>query len=90
VVRADHGATPVVRLQGGAVANTVTVGSGAWSTTVTLTPGESADVPVPAAALAPAELTVTSATGFRPIDHAADSHDGRVLGVYVTWPDQPR
>ena len=90
VARADDGAAAVLRLQAGAVANTVTVAGGGWSTTVTLAPGETAEVPVPAAALAPAELTVTSATGFRPIDYDARSHDGRVLGVYVTWPDPPR
>jgi len=90
VVRVDDGAAAVARLQGGAVANTVTVASGAWSAAVTLTPGETAEVRVPPSALAPAELTVTSATGFRPSDHAVDSRDGRLLGVYVTWPDAPR
>ena len=90
IARAEADATVVARLQGGAVANTVTVASGAWSTTVTLAPGETADVLVPPAALAPAELTVTSASGFRPIDHDAGSRDGRVLGVYITWPDRPR
>ncbi len=86
VARADEGAAAVMRLQGGAVANTVTMASGSWSATVTLSPGEVVEVPVPPAALAPAELAVTSATGFRPIDHDANSHDGRVLGVYVSWP----
>ena len=86
MARVDDGAAAVMRLQGGAVANMVTVASGAWSTSVTLAPGETADVPVPSAALAPAELTVTSASGFRPIDHDPGSHDGRMLGVYLTWP----
>jgi len=86
VVRADDGAAAVMRVQAGPVANTVTAASGAWRTTLTLAPGEKADVLVPPAALAPGELLVTSASGFRPIDHAADSRDGRVLGAYVTWP----
>jgi hypothetical protein len=90
VVRADAGTAAVARVQAGAVPNTVTVAGSAWSTTVTLAPGETAEVPVPTTALAPAELTVASATGFRPIDHDAGSHDGRVLGVYLTWPESPR
>ena len=90
IVRADAGTPVVLRLQAGPVANVVTLSSGAWRATVTLAQGEATTVPLPPETLAPAELTVASATGFRPVDHAANTHDGRVLGVYVTFPDAPR
>lgn len=86
IVRADAGVAPVLRLQAGAVPNTVTLTAGAWQREVTLTPGQQQDVALPPEALAPAALSIASATGFRPLDHAPGSHDGRNLGVYVTWP----
>ncbi len=89
VLRADAGTRPVLHLQGGPVANVVTVAAGEWRQEVALAPGASADVTLPTAALAPAALTITSESGFRPIDFAADSRDGRHLGVYVTWPVAP-
>ena len=38
------------------------------------------------AALSPAVIAVTSASGFRPSEHAAGNRDVRWLGVYLTWP----
>ncbi len=90
ILRADAGTRAVLALRGGAVANVVTLSSGAWRASVTLTPGETASVPLPIEALAPAELTVASATSFRPLDHNANTDDGRQLGVYVTVSDAPR
>jgi len=80
------GAAPVLRLQGGAVANTVTLSAKGWETVVPLGADERRDIVLPAAALAPAVLSIASAGGFRPSEHAADNHDVRWLGVYLTWP----
>ncbi len=86
IVQQDAGAAVVMRLQGGAVANTVTVAASGWRTDVALAPNEIRDLPLPADALAPAVLSVTSATGFRVSEHTRGSDDVRWLGVYVRWP----
>jgi hypothetical protein len=75
-----------MRLTGGAVANTVTLAAPGWTTEVRLEPEAQRDLPLPAAALAPAAMRVTSATGFRPSEHAPGNNDVRWLGVYLTWP----
>jgi hypothetical protein len=86
VVQADDPGRAVLRLAGGPVANTVKLEAPGWTNEVRLEPQEQRDVALPAAALAPAAMTVTSATGFRPSEHGAGSGDGRWLGVYLTWP----
>ncbi len=89
VVRADavaH-AGAMLRLAAGPVPNEIVLGAGAWRRTVALAAGAAIDVPVPADALAPAILTITSRTGFRPTDHGGGP-DGRSLGVFVTWSGQ--
>ena len=86
VARADEGARVVLRLKAGPVANDVHVIAGGWSTVVRLAAGAEEDVPLPAAALAPAMVSVRSATGFRPSEHGGGG-DVRWLGVYLTWPD---
>lgn len=86
VARADDGHPAILRLTGGPIANEVRLTSGAWTQTTTLAPDQTVDIVVPAEALAPSTLRVTSATGFRPSDHGA-SGDVRWLGVYLTWPD---
>jgi hypothetical protein len=86
IVQQDAGAAAVMRLQGGAVANTVTLAASGWRTEVTLAPNDIRDLPLPADALAPAVLSVTSATGFRVSEHTPGSDDVRWLGVYVRWP----
>ena len=90
IVQPDAVDGAVVRLQGGAVANVVTLAAGGWTSEVRLGPDESRDVPLPPAALSPAVLTLTSATGFRPSEHGPGNHDVRWLGVYLTWPDRGR
>ena len=67
IVQPDAGAAAVMRLQGGAVANTVTLAASGWRTEVALAPNDIRDLPLPADALAPAVLSVTSATGFRSV-----------------------
>jgi hypothetical protein len=85
VVAPDAGVLPVLRVRAGPVANEVVLAAGTWSQRVRLTPEASADVMLPAAARAPATLTVTSTTGFRPsLDGGGDV---RWLGTYLTWPD---
>jgi hypothetical protein len=86
IVQADDPGRAVLRLIGGPVANTVTLAAPGWMTEVRLGPEERRDLTVPAAALAPAVLAVTSATGFRPSEHAPGNGDARWLGVYLTWP----
>jgi hypothetical protein len=86
VIVHPDGAAPVLRLQGGAVANTVTLSARGWEAVVPLGADERREVVLPATALAPAVLSIASASGFRPSDHAAGSSDGRWLGVYLTWP----
>lgn len=85
VVQPDAIGPRVVRLQGGPVANTVTFSAGAWRAEVPLPAGETRDVEVPAEALAPATLTVASASGFRPSEHDERSGDVRWLGAYLVW-----
>jgi hypothetical protein len=82
VVRPDPGRPALVRLKAGPVANQVRLAAGAWRHDVDLAPDATVDVPLPDDALAPAILSVTSTTGFRPSLTA----DVRWLGVYVTWP----
>jgi hypothetical protein len=87
VVRADAGRAATLRLTAGPVPNDVQLAAGAWTRTVALAAGQVVDVALPAEALAPATLLVTSRTGFRPSEHGP-SGDVRRLGVFVTWPDQ--
>ena len=68
IVQPDGGAA-VMRLQGGAVANTITLAASGWRMEVALAANDIRDLPLPADALAPAVLSVTSATGFRPSEH---------------------
>ena len=86
IVQPDAGATPVVRLKGGPIANSVSLESGDWKVVLPLAPEETRDVTLPPAALSPATLSVTSATGFRPSEHDAGVGDTRQLGVYLTRP----
>jgi hypothetical protein len=82
IVRPDPGRTVVVRLKAGPVSNQVRLTTGGWRHEAALAPDAAVDVPLPEEALAPAVLTLSSATGFRP----SLSADVRWLGVYVTWP----
>ncbi|MGD9905699.1 MAG: hypothetical protein AB7U83_19680 [Vicinamibacterales bacterium] len=86
MVRPDAAGLATVRLHGGPVANTVTLAAAGWQAIVPLDAEAQREVTLPAAALAPAVLTVTSASGFRPAEHAAGNQDVRWLGVYLTWP----
>ena len=86
VVVADQGARVVLRVKAGPIANEVRLTSGAWTHTTTLAPDRTVDIVMPAEALAPSTLGVTSTTGFRPSEHGS-SGDVRWLGVYLTWPD---
>jgi hypothetical protein len=86
IVQADEPGRTALRITAGPVANTVTLAAPGWTTEVALAPGEVRDVPFPPTALAPAVVAVTSASGFRPSEHAAGNDDVRWLGVYLTWP----
>ncbi len=86
IVQADDPGRAVLRLTGGAVANTVRLAAPGWTSEQRLAAEEVRDIALPAAAQAPAVLAVTSATGFRPSEHAAGNGDVRWLGVYLTWP----
>lgn len=85
VVQPDQGLPAVVRLKAGPVANEVRLSAGTWSRVVPLAADAEADLPLPASALAPARLSVTSTTGFRPSAYGGGA-DVRWLGVYLTWP----
>lgn len=88
VVSVDPGGAPVLALRAGPVANVVTVTAGGWTQTVSLAADQAAQLPLPAEALAPAVLAITSATGFRPSEQPGSAvHDVRWLGVYLTWPE---
>ena len=83
VVRAP-GTELHLRLRNGPVANTVRLDSGGWHETLTLAPGETREVAVPArAAGTTLPLAVSSSEGFRPADADPTSHDLRWLGVWV-------
>lgn len=87
VVRADAGRAATLRLTAGPVPNDVQLAAGAWTRTVALAAGQVVDVALPAEALAPQTLLVTSGTGFRPSEHGP-SGDVRRLGVFLTWPGE--
>jgi hypothetical protein len=82
LIRPDPGRPVMLRLKAGPVSNQVRLAAGAWRHETALAPDATADVPLPEEALAPAVLTLSSATGFRP----SLTGDVRWLGVYVTWP----
>lgn len=88
VVQADDGAPAVLRLKAGPLATRVRLAAGGWQRAVDLAAEATADVEVPAEALAPAVLTIATEGGFRPSAFGA-SGDVRWLGVYVTWPGAP-
>ncbi len=90
IVQPDAADGTVIRLKAGAVDNVVTLAAGGWSSEVRLGRDETRDVTLPAAALSPAVLSLTSATGFRPSEHGPGNRDVRWLGVYLTWPDPGR
>lgn len=90
VVRADDGAASVLALRAGPVANQVAVASGGWRLRMDLEAGGTREVRLPPEALDPAVVSISSATGFRPSAYGPDSRDVRWLGVYVSWPEQPR
>ncbi len=87
VVQGDAGMRPVARVRAGAVDNVVTLSAGSWRLVLPVAKEQSIDVPLPDEALAPAVLSIASAQGFRPSQHAPGNGDVRWLGVYVTWPD---
>jgi hypothetical protein len=90
LLRPDDGVAPVLTLRAGPVANQVVIASGEWGLRVDLEAGGTREVRLPPEVLAPAVVSISSATGFRPSAHAADSRDVRWLGVYVSWPERPR
>ena len=83
IVQPDAGAAAVMRLQGGAVANTVTLAASGWRIEVALAPNDIRDLALPADALAPAVLSVTARPASGPSEHTPGSDDVRWLGVYV-------
>jgi hypothetical protein len=88
-VQADRDVAPVLRVKSGPVATRVRLAADAWQQELDLAADASADVALPAEALAPAVLTIATDRGFRPSAFDGASGDVRWLGVYVTWPDGP-
>jgi hypothetical protein len=86
IVQADEPGQTALRITAGPVANTVTLTAPGWASEVRLAPGDVRDVALTTAAMAPAVVEVTSASGFRPSEHAAGNGDVRWLGAYLTWP----
>jgi hypothetical protein len=74
-----------LRMHGGATGTAVRVATPAWSTRVTLAPGKSEDVLVPArdgqTLLA---LSIGPETGFVPAEHGGSRNDRRRLGCWVS------
>jgi hypothetical protein len=80
--RPDLGVT--LRVNSGAMANTVTFATPTWGERVALMPGISRDVRVPAPARpGPFLLRVTTEKGFIPADINPGSPDRRILGCWV-------
>jgi hypothetical protein len=71
-------------VRNGALANDVTLLSGAWRQSVALKPGEERVIDVPADSRRPgALLQVRPARSFRPSDVDPKSTDDRPLGVWI-------
>lgn len=73
-----------LQLHSGARPNTVTIATTAWSSRITLLPGEPKQILVPALErqrLLP--LTITPESGFVPAEHGGDPGDRRRLGCWV-------
>ena len=89
IVQPDDGRPVVAQLRTGPIANVVTLSAGTWRAEVRLDPEATAEVTLPDEARAPAVLTISSATGFRPSAYIPGSRDVRWLGAYLTWSDTP-
>ena len=70
-----------IHLRNGAAANPVTLEAAGAKRTFNLAPGEERDETFPLPAQTAADVTITSASGFRPSDQG--SADRRYLGVWV-------
>jgi hypothetical protein len=73
----------VLRIHGGAKANTATISTFGWQRAYSLVPGEAAEVELPAFASGVVPLTITTETGFYPKDIDPASTDRRFLGIWV-------
>jgi hypothetical protein len=76
---------PTLLFRAGPVATAAIVRSGGWSDTISLGPGETQTVTLPAleAGADAWVVQVETTTGFRPADYLAGNEDVRYLGVWV-------
>jgi hypothetical protein len=75
-----------VRLRNGAAANEIDFAADGWKTIVSLGPGETRDLDLPASRATARVLKLRTASGFRPSELDASSADMRRLGVWVEFP----
>jgi hypothetical protein len=84
------GAVMPLWLRNGAAANAVTVETGGWHDSVRLLPGEQRRVDVPfTAGHASRQVRIRSTATFRPSSVDPNSHDTRLLGVFVRLTADP-
>jgi hypothetical protein len=87
VIDADGRVPAALNFRAGAVATDATISSGAWSESVSLAPGETRSITLPALDDADGWVVrIETATGFRPAQHDPSSKDLRNLGVWVAVP----
>jgi hypothetical protein len=83
IVRAQGNGPVTISLHNGATANDVTVDAGSLHRVERLAPHHGSDIVVPTPAEADGvRLTITSPSGFRPVD-VQEGPDARNLGVWV-------
>jgi hypothetical protein len=75
--------SPTLRLRSSAGPNTVTLRTHGWEHAVTLAADEAQDVPLPAPEHGVVELTLTTSSGFVPMERDPSLGDRRFLGVWV-------
>lgn len=80
------GSPPMIRVRAGGVAATVALSSLDWHTEMTLEPGASQEVELPAGRPSGWPLRIETSSGFRPAEHDPASTDRRNLGVWVEGP----
>ena len=78
-----HGTPVVLRIHGGPVANRATISTFGWQRRMALVPGQAAEVALPVVASGVVPLTITTDSGFSPMEFDPTSRDPRLLGIWV-------
>ena len=78
-----HGTPVVLRIHGGPQTNHATISTFGWRRRLALVPGQAAEVALPVVASGVVPLTITTDSGFSPMEFDPTSRDPRLLGIWV-------